>query len=157
LFTAREIPGHKKIGSIVHDEDLLVTDEAVYLNQPVVLIAATSREAICAAKKLIKVEMQELPPIFSIDEAIEKQQFIGPSRTIARGDAKSALAKSKHVIEGTFETGAQEQFYLENQAAIAVPGEFGQMTVHSSTQHPTEVQHLVAEVLGLPFNHVNVI
>ncbi len=157
LFTAKDITGHNKIGSIVPDEHLLVEGEAVFLGDPVVLVAATSREAIRAAKKLIKIEITPLPPVFSIDEAIEKNQFIGPQRTIARGDADAALSKSKHVLEGSFEVGGQEQFYLENQAAIAYPGEAGQMVVHSSTQHPTEVQQMVAEVIGVPFNHVTVI
>src|SRR4051812_849775 len=157
IYTAKDVPGHNHFGPVVKDETLLVEDEAIYLAQPVVLIAGTSREAIRAAKKLIKIEMDPLPQVFSIDDAIANKQFLGPKRKIARGDARAALTKSDHVLEGSFEVGGQEQFYLENQSAIAYPGEHGQMTVHSSTQHPTEVQSIVAEIIGVPFNHVTVI
>src|SRR6185436_6875945 len=76
---------------------------------------------------------------------------------IERGDATTALAGAERVIEGTIEIGGQEHFYLESQVSIAIPGEHGTMTVHSSTQHPSEVQMMVAEVLGVPFNHVTCI
>ncbi|MBC8108512.1 MAG: molybdopterin-dependent oxidoreductase, partial [Anaerolineae bacterium] len=157
IFTAKDVSGHNHFGPVIKDETLLLEDEATYLGQPAVLIAGMSRDAIRTAKKLIKIEMDPLPPIFSIDDAIAAKQFLGPKRTIARGNARAALDKSDHVLEGSFEVGGQEQFYLENQAAIAYPGENGQMIVHSSTQHPTEVQSIIAEVIGVPFNHVTVI
>jgi xanthine dehydrogenase large subunit len=157
IYTFKDVPGHNHFGPVVKDETLLVEDEALYLGQRVVLLASESREAVRAAKKLVKIDLDALPPIFSIDEAIANQSFLGPKRTINRGDARTALEKSDHVLEGSFETGGQEQFYLENQSAIAYPGEFGQMTDYSSTQHPTEFQSIVAEVLGVPFNHVTCI
>jgi xanthine dehydrogenase large subunit len=159
IVTARDIPGHNQIGPVVKDEHLLVEIASVaeFLGDPVAIIAAQSREAIRAAKKLVKIKIEPLQPIFTIDDAIERDQFIGPKRTIARGDARGALERSTHRIEGTLDIGGQEHFYLESQAAIAYPGEAGQLTVHSSTQHPTEVQSIVAEVCGVPFNHVTVI
>jgi xanthine dehydrogenase large subunit len=157
IFTAKDIPGHNSFGPIVKDEHLLVEDVAEFLGDPVVLIAAENREALRTARKLVKIEMDPLPPIFSIDQAIEKNSFLGPKRTIARGDVKAALARSENVLEGSLEIGGQDHFYLESQAAIAYPGEFGQMTVHSSTQHPSEVQNIVAEILGVGSNHVTVI
>lgn len=157
LFTAKDIPGHNTFGPVVKDEQLLVEEEAVFLGQPVVLIAATSQQAIYAAKKAIKLSMRALPPLFSIDDAIAAGSFIGGERVIARGDASAALASAKHTLEGSLTVGGQEHFYLESQAAIAYPGEHRTITVHSSTQHPTEVQSLVAEALGVPFNHVTCI
>ena len=159
IFTAAEIPGHNIIGPIVKDERILIEigAEAPFLGAPVVLIAAESREAIRAARKLVKIEVEPLEPIFTIDQAIEKNEFIGPKRTIARGDARAVLAKAEHALEGVLEVGGQEHFYLESQAAIAYPGEGGQVTIHSSTQHPSEVQSIVAEVIGVPFNHVTVV
>ncbi|HSV14166.1 MAG TPA: xanthine dehydrogenase molybdopterin binding subunit [Tepidisphaeraceae bacterium] len=157
LLTHKDIPGHNQFGPIIKDEHLLVSDLAEYIGDPIVLIAAESRAAINAAKKAIKLQIEELPPVFSIDEAIAKGQFIGPQRIIERGDVNAALAGAEHTLEGTLHVGGQEHFYLESHVAIAYPGEFGQMTVHSSTQHPTETQQLVAEILGVPFNKVVVI
>ncbi|MGB7161290.1 MAG: xanthine dehydrogenase molybdopterin binding subunit [Tepidisphaeraceae bacterium] len=157
LFTAKDVPGHNTFGPVVKDEQLLVEETAVFLGQPVVLIAATSQPALRAAKKAIKLTMRPLPPIFSIDDAIAANSFLGGERVIERGDVTSALASATHMIEGSLVVGGQEHFYLESQATIAYPGEHGTMTVHSSTQHPTEVQSLVAEALGVPFNHVTCI
>jgi xanthine dehydrogenase large subunit len=157
LFTAKDIPGHNTFGPVVKDEQLIVEDEAVFLGQPVVVIAAMSQLALREAKKAIKLKMRPLPPIFSIDDAISAGSFLGGERIIARGDAQAALSSSKHALEGSLTVGGQEHFYLESQAAIAYPGEHRTMTVHSSTQHPTEVQMLVAEALGVPFNHVTCI
>ena len=157
VFTANDVPGHNTFGPVVKDEQLLVEDTAMFLGQPVVLIAATMQPALQAAKKAITPKMRSLPPIFSIDDAIAANSFLGGERVIARGDVASAMAGAKHVIEGSLTVGGQEHFYLESQAALAYPGEHGAMTIHSSTQHPTEVQTLVAEVLGVPFNHVTCI
>src|SRR4051812_21975756 len=157
VMTAADIPGHNQFGPVVRDEHLLVKDEAYFLGDPVVLIAAETRDQLRAAKKLVKIDIEPLPPIFSIDDAIAAGQFFGPQRVIARGDADAALASSQHTLAGSLEIGGQEHFYLESQAAIAVPGEHGQVTVHSSTQHPSEVQSLVAEIVGVPFNKVVVV
>jgi xanthine dehydrogenase large subunit len=154
---AKDVPGHNIFGPIIKDEHLLASDEAVFLGDPIVIIAAETREQLRAAKKLVKIEIEELPPIFSIDDAIAASSFIGPKRTIARGDVDFALASAPRKLEGSFEVGGQEHFYLESQAAIAIPQEHGQLTIYSSTQHPTEVQSLVAEIVGVPFNHVAVI
>ncbi|HEY7091472.1 MAG TPA: xanthine dehydrogenase molybdopterin binding subunit [Tepidisphaeraceae bacterium] len=157
LFTSRDIPGHNCFGPIFKDDHLLVDEVADFLGDPIVLVAAENRAAIAEVRKLIKVEIEVLRPIFTIDEAIVAEQFIGPRRKIERGDVEAALKSARYALEGTFEVGGQDHFYLESHAAIAYPGEHGVMTVHSSTQHPTEVQSVVADVIGVPFNHVTVI
>jgi xanthine dehydrogenase large subunit len=157
VLTARDIPGHHHFGPVIQDEHLLVEDEIFYLGDPVVLIAADTREAARDAKKLVRIEVEPLKPIFTIDEAIAAQSFIGGQRKIETGNLEDAFASSQHTLDGVFEIGGQEHFYLESQAAIAIPGEAGQIVVHSSTQHPSEVQAIVAEILGIPFNHVTVI
>jgi xanthine dehydrogenase large subunit len=157
VFTHKDITGHNLFGPIFKDEHLLVEEVAEYIGDPIVLIAAEDRGAIRQAKKLIKFEMEALNALFTIDDAIAAGQFIGPRRTIERGDVEAALRSAQHVLQGTFEVGGQEHFYLESQAAIAYPGEGGAMTVHSSTQHPSEVQSVIAEAIGVPLNHVTVI
>ncbi len=154
VMTHEDLPGHKRFGPIIKDEKLLVDDEAVFIGEPVVLIAADSRQALAAAKRLVKLEVDPLPALFTIDDAIAAGSFIGPERTIARGDVDAAFADAEHTLSGTYHIGGQEHFYLESQVAIAHPGEDGQMTVHSSTQHTTEVQQIVAEALGVRFHKV---
>jgi len=144
-------------GPIIEDEILLAEDKVTFIGQPVVIIAAESRDAIKAAKKAIEIDVEELEPIFTIDQAKQKKEFIGPTRHIRRGDADRAIAEAEHVIEGTWINGGQDHFYLESQAAIAVPGEFDQLVIHSSTQNPSEVQHVVAHVIGVPINQVTVV
>lgn len=153
VLTHADVP-ENHFGPIFHDEELLAKDETLYIGQPIVLIAATNRAALDAAKKAVRIEVAELPAILEIDEAIAQKQFIGPTRRIRRGDAEAALAVAEHVLEGTLSIGGQEHFYLEPQAALAIPGESGQITIHSSTQNPTEIQAVVARCLKLRHNQV---
>jgi xanthine dehydrogenase large subunit len=157
LLTYRDIPGENAFGSIMKDEHLLAEETVEYIGDPVVLIVAENHTAMEAAKKAVRLEIEELPAIFSIDDAIAAGSFIGPLRTIARGDAAAALAQAEHRLQGSLITGGQEHFYFESQSAIAEPGESGCMTIHSSTQHPTETQEIAARILGVPFNHVVVV
>ncbi|HEX3357351.1 MAG TPA: xanthine dehydrogenase molybdopterin binding subunit [Tepidisphaeraceae bacterium] len=157
IITAKEIPGHNQFGPIIKDEHLLVEDEIFFLGDPVCIIAAETREQLRVAKKLIKMQVEERKPIFSVDEAIAAKTFIGVKRTIECGDVDATMAQAEHTLAGSLEIGGQEHFYLESQAAIAMPGEHGQVMIHSSTQHPSEVQSLVAEIIGVSFNHVIVI
>ena len=154
LLTHRDVPGHNRFGPVLQDEWLLAEGEALYVGHPIVLIAAESRDALAAAFRAIKIEIEERPPILSIEQAMEAGEFIGPPRTIERGDVASALAGAAHTLSGEFHVGGQEHFYLESQAALAVPGEDRTIAVHSSTQHVAEVQAMVAETLGVPFNRV---
>ena len=153
VFTAADVPGDNHFGPIFHDEELLAAHECHHIGQPIVVLAGESRAALRAARAAIRLELEPLPAVLSIDEAIAGGHFIGPTRRLARGDAQAALARAEHVIEGTFRTGGQEHFYLETQAALAIPGEGGQMTVHSSTQNPSEIQAVVAHCLGLRPEH----
>jgi len=157
ILTHHDIPGHNIFGPVFKDELLLVEDEAVFLGQPLAIIAAENAEALSAARKVVTFEIEELPAILTIDQAIAAQSYLGTPRKLERGDLAAGFAAAKHRIEGVLEIGGQEHFYLESMAAIAVPGEQGTITVHSSTQHPSEVQAMVAEALGVPFNHVIVI
>ena len=146
---------HNRLGPIIADEPLLVDDGiCTFRGQPIVVVAGETREQVNAAKRAVKIEFEELKPNLTIDEAIAAQSFIGETRYIRRGDADAALASAEHVIEGVFNNAGQDHFYLESQAAIVQPGEFGAMHVLSSTQHPTEVQEVIAHLLGLQMNQV---
>jgi xanthine dehydrogenase large subunit len=154
VLTAADVPGHNVLGPAVKDEALLVEDEALFLGHPLAVVGAETADALHKAAKAAVVEMDELPELFSIDDAIAAGSYIGQPRHMARGDVAAGFAAADGVVEGTLDIGGQEHFYLESQVALAVPGEQGQMVIHSSTQHPSEVQMMVAEALGVPFNHV---
>ncbi len=141
-------------GTIIHDQPHLADQLVQYVGEPILVIATNKREALLVAKREIKVEYDELEATLSITEARKKKLFIGPLRKIQTGDPESVLAKAPHCIKGVIKMQGQDHFYLESQACIAYPKEDGQIEIHSSSQHPSEVQHLVAEALGLRLHQV---
>ena len=141
-------------GSIIHDQPVLVERNIGFFGEVIAVIAAESPEAIDQAKKAIELKITPTNPIFTIEESRQQQSFIGVPRKIERGSIEQAFDQSPHQLEGVFRCNGQDHFYLESHAAIAYPKERGQIEVHSSSQHPTETQHLVAEVLGLRFHQV---
>jgi xanthine dehydrogenase large subunit len=153
-YTWRDVPGDNTFGPVFHDEELLAREECHYLGQPIVVLAGTSKDALRTARAAVRIEMETLPAVLTINDAIARAQFIGPTRRIVRGDVAAAFAQAEHFREGEFTSGGQEHFYLETQAALAVPGESCQVVVHSSTQNPTEIQAMVARCLGLRQNQV---
>ncbi len=156
VFTHKDLE-HNLFGPILQDEILLVEEEIMFIGQPIVVIAAETREAIAKAKKAIKLVIDELPATLTINEARERNQYIDKTYTISRGNVDEALAGANHVIEGTLVVGGADHFYLESQAALVYPGENDQLVIHSSTQAPSEVQHVAAHLLGLKQNQVVVI
>ena len=149
ILSFNNIPGHNQMGPVVKDEPCLAEDEVTFIGQAMFLIAGESDAQCRAAERLIKVTYESLEPILSIEDAIAKNNLLGPARSMNRGDADIALRNSAHRIEGELRTGAAEHWYLESQAALSVPGEGAEITVYSSTQNPTETQAVVAEVLGV--------
>ena len=157
VMTAKDLPFANDVSPSIHDEPLLSDGTVHYLGHPVFLVVATSHLAARKAARLGKVDYVEETPILTVEDALAADsRFEDGPRIYAKGDAENAIAGSAHVIEGTFEIGGQEHFYLEGQAALAVPNEGGDMLVHSSTQHPTEIQHKVADALGVPMHAIRV-
>jgi xanthine dehydrogenase large subunit len=156
VITAADLPGANDVGPILHDDPILAADEVQYLGQPLFLVAAETVGEARRAARLATVEYEELPAILSIEEALAGQSFVLPTVTLERGDWRAALAAAPHRLGGKFRSGGQEQFYLEGQVAYAVPKEDGDMLVHSSTQHPGEVQLVVAHALGVGAHRVAV-
>jgi xanthine dehydrogenase large subunit len=149
VFAAADIPGENNVGPVFHDDRLFAEDEILYPGQPLFVVAATNSRAARAAARLAKVETEPLPAFVTIAEALDAGSKLEDVQTMSRGDAQAALASAPHRLQGSVEMGGQEHFYLEGQAALATPGESGQVHVVSSTQHPSEVQHLIAALLGL--------
>ncbi|MGZ3653988.1 MAG: xanthine dehydrogenase molybdopterin binding subunit [Bdellovibrionota bacterium] len=144
-------------GTIFQDQPLLASDVTCYVGEPIAFVAADTPEQARRAARLVKVKYGILTPILSVDAAKEAKSFIGSSRVIERGAVEEALASTPHRLEGRAVIRGADHFYLESQVAVAYPGENGEIEIHSSSQHPTEVQHVVAHALGLPQNKVTCI
>jgi len=152
-FTAKDFI-HNRWGVIVEDQPILVEREIGYYGEPCVLLVGISREALFQARSLVHFEIEKHSPILSLKEALEKQEILYTASPLSSGDVKEFLEKSPYTLKGCVESGGQEHFYLESQASIAYPLEEGQIEVHSSSQHPSEVQQIIAKSLGLSLHQV---
>lgn len=156
VYTAADIPGANDVSPVAGDDRLLADGEVICVGQSVFLVAATSRDAARRAARLGRIDYEPLPALVTIEDARAAGSLIEPTQRMARGDAAAALETSPHRATGGFDMGGQDHFYLEGQVAIATPGEDGQMHILSSTQHPSEVQHVVAHMLHRPSADVTV-
>ncbi|MGR3679093.1 MAG: xanthine dehydrogenase molybdopterin binding subunit [Paracoccaceae bacterium] len=157
VMTAEDLPFANDVSPSIHDEPLLSDGTVNHLGQPVFLVAATSHRAARVAARLGQIEYAEEAALLTVEQALAADsRFEDGPRVYQKGDASAAIENAVHVIEGSFDLGGQEHFYLEGQAALVFPQEGGDVLVHSSTQHPTEIQHKVAEGLGVPMHAVRV-
>jgi xanthine dehydrogenase large subunit len=154
VLTTADIPGKNDVSPSFGDDPLFVESEIGFLGQAVFAVVASTRDIARRAVKLAVMEIEAERPSVTVEDALERAETVLPDYAFGRGDANAAIALSPHRLEGQFRVGGQEHFYLEGQVALAIPGEDGDMHVHSSTQHPSEVQHVVARVLNIPDAYV---
>lgn len=153
-ITAKDVPGQLDIGAVMPGDPLLADGKVEYVGQPVVAVAADSLETARKAAMAAIIEYEDLEPVLDVVDALRKQHFVLDSHTHKRGDSAAALATAPRRLQGTLHIGGQEHFYLETQISSVMPTEDGGMIVYTSTQNPTEVQKLVAEVLGVSMNKI---
>nr|MCU0890058.1 molybdopterin-dependent oxidoreductase [Rubritepida sp.] len=156
IILPTDLPGENDIAPIGTGEPMLANGLVEHHGQALAIVVAETRDAALRAAAAIRPAIAPLPPVLSVAEGLAREAWIIPPQTIREGDARAALTRAPHRLKGEFEAGGQEHFYLEGQIALAIPGEEEEMLVHSSTQHPTEVQHIVARVLGVPYHRVTV-
>ena len=156
VFTAKDIPGENNVGPVRHDDLLFAGDLVEYVGQSLFAVAATSFEAARRAARLARVDYEPMPAAVTIQQARAADLLIEEDQVMARGDAGRALASAPRRLQGRLEIGGQDHFYLEGQVSLALPVEDGRLHVHCSTQHPSEVQRLIADMLGLSFAEVTV-
>ncbi|HVO17281.1 MAG TPA: xanthine dehydrogenase molybdopterin binding subunit [Alphaproteobacteria bacterium] len=156
VVIADDVPGKNDIGPSLRGEPALAEGVVEYVGHPVAAVAARTLDEARAAAKLVDIDYEPLAPVLTIEEAIAAGQMVSAIQVVTQGDPDGALARAPRRLHGEVRCGGQDHFYLEGQIALAVPGEERDITVYSSTQHPTEVQHGVAHVLGVPFNAVTV-
>ena len=175
VLSAADIPGPNDCGSIVHDDPILCDfgrrddgspwGEIRYLGQPVFAVIAQTRDLArrAAAKAKDVLTIETAPPVVTPQQAHAEGRYVLPPMHLVRStngggvdEVRAAIAQAPRRIDGSFEVGGQEQFYLEGQISYAIPTEGGGMHVHCSTQHPSEMQHLVAHALKLHAHDVHV-
>ncbi len=156
VMTVNDVPGHTDIGPVFPGDPVLAGDTVEYVGQPLFAVAATSHRAARQAARLAKVSYEPLPTALTAQEALAQKLFVRPDHTQLRGDPDTALAEAPHRLQAEMNVGGQEHFYLEGQACMVEPTEDAGVFVHTSSQHPSEVQKLVAEVLGLAIHEVQV-
>lgn len=156
VITVKDVPGHTDIGPVFPGDPVLVETKCEFVGQPVFAVAAVTHEQAKQAIALANIEYEVLAPTLDIDQALEKEFYVRPPHSHKRGDSDKAIARASHVISGKQYIKGQEHFYLEGQVCSVSPTEDDGMLVYTSSQHPSEVQKLVAEVLDLSINKVQV-
>ncbi|MBW4022179.1 MAG: xanthine dehydrogenase molybdopterin binding subunit [Proteobacteria bacterium] len=155
VIAAEDVPGVNDIGPSLPGDPIFADDVTEYHGQALFAVAATTREAARAAAALAVIAYEPLPAILTLDEALAREDArVLPSRLIKRGEPETAIARAPHRLRGTLRIGGQDHFYLEGQIAVSQPGEQGDMLIFSSTQNPSEIQHLVARALAVPDHNV---
>ncbi len=156
VILSRDIPGDPMLAAFAGDEPVFAMDTVQHIGQVVgVVVANTVMQARHAARKVV-LNIEALPAILSVKDALAAQNYVLPPVYVKRGNAAAALARAQHTLSGTLEVGGQEHFYLEGQVAYVLPLEQNQWWVYSSTQHPGEVQHWVSHALGIDNHAVKV-
>ena len=153
-ITAQDVPGQLDIGAVMPGDPLLADGKVEFVGQPVIAVAADNLETARKAAMAAIIEYEDLEPVIDVVDALRKKHFVLDSHTHKRGDSSGALATAPRRLQGSLHIGGQEHFYLETQVSSVMPTEDGGMIVYTSTQNPTEVQKLVAEVLGVSMNKI---
>ena len=156
ILSHKDIPGENQMGAIAKDEACLIDDEVNFIGAPIALIAAKDLETAYKAAQLIEIEYEELPAILGLEQAMEEGEHFQAVRKIEEGNWQEEIQNAPHQLIGELRSGGQEHWYLETQTALAIPREGKEIMIYSSTQHPDETQAVVAEVLGISRNLVEV-
>jgi xanthine dehydrogenase large subunit len=156
IAAAADVPGENNYGSVLHDDPIFAESLVQYAGQPLFAVAASSYACARRAARSARVDYEPLPALLDIRAALAAQSYVLPSERVLRGRPDEMLAQAPRRLRGTLYIGGQDHFYLEGQIAIAVPQEDGAMLIHSSTQHPSEVQQIVAHALAKHAHDVTV-
>jgi xanthine dehydrogenase large subunit len=154
IYGAADIPGLNDCGPIVHDDPIFADGVVMYVGQPIFIVVAETHDQARRAARLADVVYEDLPAVLTPQAARAAQSYVLPPMRLARGDYQKAFERAPHSVKGELYVGGQEQFYLEGQIAYAVPKEDKGMLVLCSTQHPSEMQHVVAHALGVHSHNI---
>ncbi|NMY52195.1 xanthine dehydrogenase molybdopterin binding subunit [Pseudomonas sp. WS 5011] len=153
-ITSKDVPGQLDIGPVVAGDPLLADGKVEYVGQVVIAVGADSLETARKAAMAAIIEYEDLEPVLDVVDALRKKHFVLDSHQHKIGNSAAELATAPRRLQGSLHIGGQEHFYLETQISSVMPTEDGGMIVYTSTQNATEVQKLVAEVLGVPMHKI---
>ncbi|WP_339524084.1 xanthine dehydrogenase molybdopterin binding subunit [Pseudomonas sp. EA_35y_Pfl2_R111] len=153
-ITKDDVPGQLDIGPVVAGDPLLADGKVEYVGQVVIAVGADSLETARKAAMAAIIEYEDLEPVLDVVDALRKKHFVLDSHQHKIGNSSAELATAPRRLQGSLHIGGQEHFYLETQISSVMPTEDGGMIVYTSTQNATEVQKLVAEVLGVPMHKI---
>ena len=158
VLSAVDIPGKNDVSPTgLNDDPIFAFEKVEFCGQPLFAVIAETRDRARRAATLAEVGYEDLPHVIGLAEAIDAgAPHVTAPLKLERGDTDTALASAPMRIRGHMQCGGQDHFYLEGQIAFALPGEDDEVTVYSSTQHPSEVQHMVAHALGVPSGAVTI-
>ncbi|HQS03296.1 MAG: xanthine dehydrogenase molybdopterin binding subunit [Halothiobacillus sp. 24-54-40] len=156
VIQASDVPGKNDYGAVTEGDPIFADGRVEYVGQSLFAVAAEHIDIARKAAALAKIDYEPLPALINVRDALAANSFVLPSKTFRRGEPEAHLAQAEHRLQGEIEIGGQDHFYLESNIALALPGEDGDLKIFSSTQHPTEIQHCCARVLGVPDNAINV-
>ena len=157
VLDSNDILGDKRFSNFSHDEHIFADKQVQHVGHVMGLVVADSHKKARVAAHKVKSDIQALPSILDVRQAFSQQHWVLPPVKVQRGDAEHAIANAPHTLKGVLDVGGQEHFYLEGQIAYAIPQDGEQWLIHSSTQHPGEVQHWVAHALNVPLHAVRVV
>jgi CO/xanthine dehydrogenase Mo-binding subunit len=163
ILTAADIPGKNEIALIEHDQPCLAAEFINHPEEPIVLLAHADKYLLEDARRAVRIDVEELPAIFTIEDSLAKREIIWgkdnvlKSYVMEKGDVDSAWARVDVIIEGEYRTGAQEQLYIENQGMVAVANPVDGVTVWGSLQCPYYVHKALMPVFGLPAEKIRII
>ncbi|HEX7295801.1 MAG TPA: xanthine dehydrogenase family protein molybdopterin-binding subunit, partial [Pyrinomonadaceae bacterium] len=163
IVTAADIPGANHVALILEDQPYLAAENINHPEEPIVLLAHKDKYLLEEARRSVVFEVDELPPVLTIDDSLSKREIIWGDDNVFKtfrvnkGDVDSAWSKADLVVEGEYETGAQEQLYIENNGAIAIANESDGVTVWASMQCPYYVHKALVKLFGLPEQKIRVI
>jgi len=153
-ITSKDVPGQLDIGPVVAGDPLLADGKVEYVGQVVIAVGADNLETARKAAMAAIIEYEDLEPVLDVVDALRKKHFVLDSHQHKIGNSSAELASAPRRLQGSLHIGGQEHFYLETQISSVMPTEDGGMIVYTSTQNATEVQKLVAEVLGVPMHKI---
>ena len=156
VLLAKDIPQHNNCGPIIADEPIIADDLISFYGQVIFAVVADSYQQARAAARLAQVAYEVFEPVLTIQQAIQAESWVLPPVELSRGEAAEKLAAAPYRLQGTASVGGQEHFYLEGQVSYAYPREDNTLHILCSTQHPTEMQHLIGHALGYRAHQISV-
>jgi len=156
VMTAGDIPGTNDCSPSLGDDPVLAENEVLFWGQVVFAVVAKTREQARRAAKLATIEVDQITPIVTVDQALDADTVVLDDYAFIAGDPQQGLRSAEQRFTGQLRIGGQEHFYLEGQVSFAEQREDGDIFIHCSTQHPSEVQHTISKLLGQPHSAITV-